>query len=73
MLRSMWDLPRAGLKPVSPALAGRFLTTVPPGKSRKNIQFFNKKNCLTFGSPFAEISYYIIITYIRTVYIAKIP
>ena len=25
-------LPRPGLKLVSPALAGRFLTTVPPGK-----------------------------------------
>ena len=30
----MWDLPRPGLEPVSPALAGGFLTTVPPGKSR---------------------------------------
>ena len=29
----MWDLPGPGLKPVSPALAGGFLTTVPPGKS----------------------------------------
>ena len=29
----MWDLPRPGLEPVCPALAGRFLTTVPPGKS----------------------------------------
>ena len=29
----MWDLPGAGLKPVSPALAGGFLTTAPPGKS----------------------------------------
>ena len=28
----MWDLPRLGLEPVSPALAGGFLTTVPPGK-----------------------------------------
>ena len=28
----MWDLPRPGLKPVSPALAGRFSTTAPPGK-----------------------------------------
>ena len=33
-LRGMWDLPRPGLKPVSPALAGGFLTTVPPGKPR---------------------------------------
>ena len=32
LLRGMWDLPRPGLEPVSPALAGRFTTTVPPGK-----------------------------------------
>ena len=32
LLRSMWDLPRPGLEPVSPALAGRLSTTVPPGK-----------------------------------------
>ena len=31
-LRSMWDPPKPGLEPVSPALAGRFSTTVPPGK-----------------------------------------
>ena len=29
----MWDLPGPGLEPVSPALAGGFLTTAPPGKS----------------------------------------
>ena len=28
----MLDLPGPGLEPVSPALAGGFLTTVPPGK-----------------------------------------
>ena len=32
LLRSMWDLLRPGLEPVSPALAGRFSTTAPPGK-----------------------------------------
>ena len=32
LLRGMWDLPRPGLELVSPALAGRFLTTAPPGK-----------------------------------------
>jgi len=26
------DLPNPGIKPVSPALAGRFYTTPPPGK-----------------------------------------
>ena len=33
LLCSMWDLPRTGMEPKSPALAGRFLTTGPPGKS----------------------------------------
>ena len=32
LLRGMWDLPRPGLEPVSPAMAGRFSTTAPPGK-----------------------------------------
>ena len=31
-LRGMWDLPRPGHEPVSPALAGRLPTTAPPGK-----------------------------------------
>ena len=30
LLRGMWDLPRPGHEPVSPALAGRFSTTAPP-------------------------------------------
>ena len=33
-LRGMWDPPKPGLEPVSPALAGRFSTTVPPGKPK---------------------------------------
>ena len=32
LLRGLWDLPRPGLKLVSPALAGRLSTTAPPGK-----------------------------------------
>ena len=32
MLCGMWDLPGPGLEPMSPALAGGFLTTAPPGK-----------------------------------------
>ena len=32
LLCGMWDLPRPGLEPVSPALAGRLSTTAPPGK-----------------------------------------
>ena len=38
----MWDLPSPGLEPMSPALAGRFLTTVSAGKSPKAI--LRKKN-----------------------------
>ena len=32
MLHGMWDLPRPGLEPVSPASAGRLSTTAPPWK-----------------------------------------
>ena len=31
--RSMWNLPGPGIKPMSPALAGRLSTTGPPGRS----------------------------------------
>ena len=34
----MWDLPRPGLEPVSPALAGRFSTTAPPGKPKTDFK-----------------------------------
>ena len=33
LLGGMWDLPEPGIEPMSPALAGGFLTTAPPGKS----------------------------------------
>ena len=35
LLRGMWDLPRPGLEPMSPALAGRFSSTAPPGKPKE--------------------------------------
>ena len=34
------DLPKPGIKPVSPALAGRFFTTEPPGKLLTSICTF---------------------------------
>ena len=40
LLHGMWDLPGPGMEPDSPALAGRFLTTGPPGRS-----------CRTFLNP----------------------
>ena len=32
LLHGTWDLPGLGIEPMSPALAGRFLTTEPTGK-----------------------------------------
>ena len=40
LLCGMWDLPRPGLEPVSPALAGGLPTTAPPGKPSYNILYF---------------------------------
>ena len=33
----MWDLPGPGIEPVSPTLAGTFLSTVPPEESVKSL------------------------------------
>ena len=51
----MWDLPGPGLKPMSPALAGGFLTTEPPGKpcttfKRKKIGIYRTRGSCTGGS-----------------------
>ena len=46
----MWDLPRPGIEPMSPALAGRFLTTVPPGKSL--YLFLKQWMCSNFVTTF---------------------
>ena len=59
LLRRMWDLPRPGLEPVSPALAGRFLTTAPPGKPQQNsilisvFLFYSKYMILTIVLNYA--------------------
>ena len=37
LLRGTWDPRRPGLEPVSPALAGRFSTTAPPGKPGSHV------------------------------------
>ena len=67
LLRSMWDLPRTGIEPVSPALAGGFLTTAPRGKSQsytlksKGFLPFNslslKERCYNFLSLNCAIQY----------------
>ena len=47
-LRGMWDLPRPGLEPVSPALAGRLSTTAPPGKPRMLMFNVLPNNCMSY-------------------------
>ena len=53
LLDSMWDLPGPGIKPVTPALAVKFLTTGPPRKSRKLMHFYPEK----FSSPIFDVSW----------------
>ena len=53
LLHGMWDLPRPGLEPVSPALAGRFSTTAPPGKS-ENIIFVDISENINKAIPSKE-------------------
>ena len=48
LLHGMWDLPRPGIEPMSPALAGRFLTTVPPGQSQFSTFFLLQIYLLIF-------------------------
>ena len=51
LLRGTWDLPRPGLEPVSPALAGRFSTTALPGKPHTVLFRVGRKQAL---SSFAD-------------------
>ena len=51
LLRGLWALPGPGIEPMSPALAGRLLTTVPPGKFLPNI---SNKNMLLHYIIFTE-------------------
>ena len=50
LLRGMWYLPRPGLEPVSPALAGGFSTTAPPGKPPKPCFFISILQLRKWGS-----------------------
>ena len=47
----MWDFPGPGVKPVSPALAGRFFTTVPPGKPTSPIIISLNSKYITTSVP----------------------
>ena len=50
----MWDLPGPGIEPVSPALAGGFLTTAPTGKSPNFILHSFTCSCPVFPTPLIE-------------------
>ena len=51
LLRGMWDLPGPRIEPMFPALAGRFLTTLPPGKSKIHVlSFIYSFSYYTFSS-----------------------
>ena len=53
LLCGMWDLPGLGIEPVSPALAGRLLTTLPPGKSQDSLYLLNMRiPAINFQKPF---------------------
>ena len=58
LLRGLWDLPGPGLEPVCPALAGGFLTTVPPGKSQKVcfilFYFFLRDDIYSFSKCYSK-------------------
>ena len=48
LLCGMWDLPRPGLEHVSPALAGRFLTTAPQCSDREALSYLlTHENAIT--------------------------
>ena len=50
----MWNVPGPGIELVSPALAGGFLSTVPPGKSR---DYFWQNGFEVLGKNFIEEMY----------------
>ena len=54
----VWDLPRPGIKPTSPALAGGFFTTDPPGKPNSQVLTENENGTeeLTLGRKEQRLS-----------------
>ena len=55
----MWDLPRPGPEPMSPALAGRFSTAAPPGKPSAaflTISFYQIPETKNMENKYAKIT-----------------
>ena len=76
LLRGMWDLPRPGLEPVSPALAGRFSTTVPPGKPSsahlKKFFLFFLTSLLEYNC-FTMVCYFLLYNKVNQLYVYVYP
>ena len=51
ILYSMWGLPRPGIEPVAPALAGICLTAGPPGEPPGDVDTSNLSPKLLVGGP----------------------
>ena len=64
----MWDLPRPGIKPMSPALTGRFLTTEPPGAAPT--KYVDRTTSLSYKSKSKQKQYLMWKDFI-TMYIQK--
>ena len=55
----MWNLPELGIEPMSPALAGGFLTTGPPGKSvQTSFNFVNFEVLMCLFSSQLQCKYF---------------
>ena len=66
----MWDLPRPGLEPVFPALAERFLTTAPPGKSivldvEPFLHPWNSSHLIMVFDPFNVLLYLVCLYFVE--------
>ena len=61
LLHGMWDRPEPAVKPVSPALAGRFFTPEPPAKSFLLLLFWflGKGKLLQLAKEKSEIKIYV--------------
>ena len=64
LLRAMWDPPRPGPEPVSPALAGRLSTTAPPGKPTVGVYSYTFffKHCLAAAHKFCYVVFWSLFT-----------
>ena len=51
LLHDMWDLPRSGIEPMYPVLAGGFFITEPPGKPNSYLLSVQKSPCFFHSLP----------------------